>query len=51
MFEGNLGKIVFGFSQHEVQVSEGSCYWESMVLNSLEVPGILKISLWPGNTP
>lgn len=51
MYEGNQGEIVFGSSQHEVQVGEGSSYWESMVLNSLEVPGILKISLWPGNTP
>ena len=31
MYEGNLGEIDFGSSQHELRVSEGSSYWQSTV--------------------
>ena len=45
MHEGNAGEIDFGSGQGEVQVSEGSIYWDSTVLGG---DGVEKIVGWLG---
>ena len=45
MRDENPGEIDFGSSQGEVQVSEGSIYWESTVLGG---DGVEKIVGWLG---